>query len=326
MLILGRTVVAALLPMTAALDVVAEAAAEYSRGGAVVPQRTHIETERPAGEVLVMPGYLPGLGAVGVKIWSRFEEDGTPGSFVTSAVLYYQDPALGVEALLDASYLTEVRTGALTGLACRYLARPDARRLGLIGSGVQAHTQLAGVLAATPVAEVRVWDVSPERLGQFVDQARAAHPAARIDAAKDAEHAVAGADIVSTATSATTPVFDDAWIGRGVLVCGIGSHTPDAAEIDPRTVARAARIVVDTRAGALSGSGDISGPIAAGLVSADSVVELGELVLGRAAGRGSPDEIAVFKSVGFAALDVVAAHAVVRAAVGRSAGQEILLR
>lgn len=326
MLVLSRADVVALLPMTTALDVVARATADYSRGGAVVPQRMHIETESPAGEVLVMPGYLPGLGAVGVKIWSRFEEAAQPGGFATSAVLYYQDPASGIEAFLDASYLTEVRTGAMTGVACRHLARPGAYRLGLIGTGVQARSQLTGVLAATTVEQVRVWDVSPERLGRFLDEARATHPATCIYAATDAEDAVTGADIVATATTATFPVFDDAWISRGALVCGIGSHTPDAAEIDPRTVARAARIVVDTRAGALSGAADISGPIARGLILVEAVAELGELVLGRAPGRGAPDEIAVFKSVGFAALDVVAAHAVVRAALGQSVGHEIQIR
>jgi ornithine cyclodeaminase len=249
-------------------------------------------------------------------------------------VVYFQDPRTGLQALLEGSYLTDVRTGALTGVACQILADPETHRLGLIGAGRQAGTQLDAVLATLPVQAVRVWSRRPAALVEFVTAATRRHSGVRIEAATNAEAAVSDAQVVVCATTSGEPVFEDRWLADGALVCGIGSRTPEAAELDPRTVERAEMVVVDSRRGALAGAGDLHGPIAAGTLAAERVVELGDLILGRVPGRvpgraadGGPGArgITVFKSVGFAALDVAAARLVVERALAEGIGLEVEL-
>lgn len=325
MLILTRSEVAALLPMEQALIAVREALAAYSSGAADVPLRAHLAATQPAGDMLVMPAYLSAAPAFGVKIWTQFASSGV-GAGAPRAVVYYQDPATDVEALLEGSYLTAVRTGALTGVACQYMAEPAARVLAVIGAGAQAATQIDAVLTVMPIHAVRVWSRDAARRARFVAEAGRRHPGVEIGAATSAEVAVRDADIVVCATTSSSPVIDDAWVANGALVCGIGSHTPDAAEIDPRTVARAALVVVDSRRGALAEAGDLRVPMASGSLAEERIVELGELVLGRVAHRAGARRLAVFKSVGFAALDVAAARLVVQAALAARIGTEVQLR
>lgn len=326
MLILSRSDVAALLSIETARQVVRQAVAEYSSGRTIVPERVRLVTKGPVGEILIMPGYVPALDAIGVKVWSQFRREPNPRLSSSSAVLLFRDPVTGLEAFMDAGWLTDIRTGATTAVACEYLAVPAARRLAVIGAGTQARSQLDAVLAAMPVEEAMVWAPTADRLERFVADAGDRHPTVQIRRAKSAQESVIGADIIVAATTSSRPVVDDEWVKPGSLVCGIGSHTPDSTEIDPRTVMRAQRVVVDTRAGALWGSGDIGGPVSAGDVSEESVVELGELVLGSARGRESSDEIAIFKSVGFAALDITAARFIVSEAISRGIGLDVALR
>lgn len=318
LLILTRSDVARLLPMAVAMEIVRTAAEEYSAGRGIVPPRPHIVTADPGGEMLFMPGYMPAMQAIGVKVWSRFDFDATKGP-TTSALIVYRDLKRGIEVVMDAGHVTDVRTGALSALACEYLAPPSAARGAIIGAGIQARTQLEALVTATQVAEIRVWSRTTERAAEFVASASARHPDRAIRLAGSASAAVEGADIVLAATTSAVPVLDDSWVKPEALVGGIGSHTRATAEIDPRTVARAEVIVVDSRAAALSGAADIAQPIADGLIAADSVLELGEVVT-RGVAR-SYEAPAVFKSVGFAALDVAAAKAVTDAAIDASLGQ-----
>lgn len=306
--------------MAAAIEIVRTAASEYSAGRGIVPPRPHIVTTGPAGEMLFMPGYMPGLQAIGIKVWSRFEFDGASGP-TTSALIVYRDLERAIEVVMDAGYVTDMRTGALSALACEYLAPRSADRGAIIGAGIQARTQLEALVTATEVTEILIWSRTSDRAAEFVAAASVSHPGREIRLADSAAAAIDGADIVLAATTAATPVVDDRWVKPEALVCGIGSHTRTAAEIDPRTVARAELIVVDSRQAALTGAADIAQPIADGLIDAESVVELGEV-----AARGvtrSYAAPAVFKSVGFAALDVAAAKAVTDAAIDASIGQWI---
>lgn len=318
LLILTRGDVERLLPMAMAIEIVRTAANEYSAGRGIVPPRPHIVTAAPAGEMLFMPGYMPQMQAIGVKVWSRFEFDGSSGP-TTSALIVYRDLERGIEVVMDAGYVTDMRTGAMSALACEYLAPRSAARGAIIGAGIQARTQLEALVTATGVAEIFVWSRTPDRAAEFVASASARYPDHDIRLAASAAAAIEGADIVLAATTAATPVVDDRWVKPEALVCGIGSHTRATAEIDPRTVARAEVILVDSREAVLSGAADIAQPIADGLIDAESIVELGE-VAARGVMRGYRAP-AVFKSVGFAALDVAAAKAVTDAAVEASIGQ-----
>jgi len=322
LLILTRVQVAALLPMSAALEVVRQAAAEYSRGAALIPLRTSMETHQPEGEMLVMPGYLPGPGAIGVKIYSCFP--GPDGLSEGTALMVFRDLRDGLEVIMDAGWLTDMRTGAMTGVACQLLAPPDARRLALIGTGTQARTQLDGVAATTQIEAVEVWSRGDGGRASFVAAARERHPGLVIHGAASAKEAIRDADIVVTATTAAAPVFEDEWLKPGAVVCGIGSHSPETSEIDPRTVGRASLVVVDTRRGVITGAGDVAVPVKRGLIREGDIVELGELVMGATPG-GNGNGPRVFKSVGFAALDVLAAKTVSDAAIARGIGRRVTL-
>ncbi len=319
LLVLSRDEVAALLPMQRAIDVVRAALAEYSTGHADVPLRTPVHTDEPAGEMLFMPAHLPRLGAIGLKVWSRFATDAA-----ATAIVLYRDLRSGRTALLEGGYLTDARTGAMSAVAAELLASPGARRLAVIGAGLQARTQIEAIVTATGIRDVRVWCRTEATRVAFA--ARAAETLhVDVTPASSAAEAVRGADIVATATTSSTPVVADGWLEPDALVCGIGSHTPDASEIERRTVARARTVVVDSRRGVLAGAGDVIEPVRAGQLREEDVVELGELVAGIRP-VVAPPGIAVFKSVGFAALDLAAAKAVVDSALEQGAGSEVALR
>lgn len=325
MLVLSRADVESVFSTERALEAVRVAAAAYVEGRADVPVRTQLLTSDPAGEVLVMPGAILDPPSVGVKMWSRFPVPGDPATYRASAVLLVTHTQSGHEALMDASLLTDVRTGAMTGVASEYLAPSDARTLAVIGAGTQARTQVDAVAATTGVERVVVAGRSADRVAAFVAETQRRHPELQVEPAASAEAAVRRAEIVVAATTATRPVVFREWLERGVLVCGVGSHAPADAELDPAIVADADAVVVDTWVGSVAGAGDIGAPLRDGLIAEAEISELGELVLGRKPGRRSDDEIAVFKSVGFASLDLTAAGMVLDAALENGAGIDVPL-
>ncbi|MCU1482833.1 MAG: ornithine cyclodeaminase family protein [Subtercola sp.] len=264
------------------------------------------------GELLVMPEVVD-QSVFGVKTWHSFEHpvaesgarsgagSGTrsgAGSASTLAqtgsLIYLIDGESGEQAILDGSQITDWRTGALSGLAAALYAPENSRRLAVIGSGRQARSQALALVHAVPTLEwVSVWSRSPKRREEFAAQltrdfagafAAGSRPVAvTVTAANSAPKAVIGADIVVAATTSTRPVVVNAWLAAPVLVCGVGSHTIAAAEIDPRAVARADTVVVDTLAGAADTSGDIALAIARHGLDRARVVELGA-VLGAVGG------------------------------------------
>jgi ornithine cyclodeaminase/alanine dehydrogenase-like protein (mu-crystallin family) len=187
---------------------------------------------------------------------------------------------------LDGRLITEMRTAAVSAVATKALARPDARVLALLGSGVQARSHLDAIRRVRDLAEIRVW--SPH--ARPIDGARLC---------ACAEECVRGADIVVTATSSTTPVLRGEWISPGAHINAIGACRPDWRELDD-AVMRRATLYVDSREGALRESGDVI------LSKAPIAAELGEVVAGRT-GRRSPAEITLFKSLGMAVEDIAAA-------------------
>lgn len=195
--------------------------------------------------------------------------------------------------------------------------------LGLVGTGAQARAHVAAIADVLPIDEVRVWSRTRARVQAFVDNVSL--PTGRVVAADAAEAAVRGADVVVAATTASAPVVSSSWITGGTLVCGVGSHTPDDAEIDPAIVGRASVIGVDTWQGGVDGAGDIGAPLGDGLIAKDVVHQLGDFVSGASEGRRSADDITVFKSVGFAAVDLVVATMVLERARELGVGREVVL-
>jgi ornithine cyclodeaminase len=229
-------------------------------------------------------------------------------------------------ALLEGGSLTALRTGAASGAATDILARSDSRTLALFGSGAQARTQLEAVCAVRPIEQVWVYSLDLDGARRMVEELGGQGPIPRdIRLASSAGEAAERADIVCTATTSASPVFPDGAIRDGTHINAIGSYTPAMQEIDPQTVQRAL-LVVDSREAALAETGDLILPIRAGLFTSDHVhAELGEVLSGKAPGRIDAGQITLFKSVGLAVQDAVAAGRALARAVELGLGQTVEL-
>ena len=298
--ILSADEITRLLPITDAIDVVADAFAAISRNDGLYPRRLHMPIR--GGDALVMPGY-DGRGRLGTKIVTVCRRPSAQSGTRATYLLLDADSA---EPLLvcDGTALTTLRTGAATGLATRRLARKDANTLALFGVGRQASSQLAGVLAVRPIEEIQVVARDHSRAEAFVSDVRLRFPQLRVRIT-DPTSAVLGARVIVTATTSTTPVFDGSTVTPGTHINAIGSFRPDMRELDDVLLKRA-RLVVDQKDAAFAEAGEFVDALAQGLLNANDIVELGDLT------ESSPRddaEITVFKSVGHAALDLVTAGA-----------------
>jgi ornithine cyclodeaminase len=313
--ILSAADVRACVDMPLAIHAMRGAFEALSGGLATVPLRLALETEH--GVTLFMPAHLKTSGSAGAKVVSVNAGNAARALPVIHASVLVLEAETGrLRALMDGTWLTALRTGAVGGLAADLLARPDSRVVALFGAGVQARTQLEAVRCVRPIEEVRI--VSSGGASAEALAAELEGVAAR--AVDDPARAIAGADIVIAATSSARPVFDGSAVEPGTHVTGVGSFTTEMREVDTALVTRA-RVIVDQREAVLAEAGDIAGPIADGAVD-ESVIaaEIGEVVAGSASGRTSPDEITFFKSVGNAVQDVAVAALVLERAEAEGRG------
>jgi len=272
-----------------------------------------------------MPAFVPSPASLGAKLVTVFGENHKKRLPSHMATILLLDPETGaLQAILDGRYITEARTAAVSAVSTRFLAKPDASTLAIIGSGVQARSHLEAYQHVRQLKEVRLWSPSARSRSSFVDD-MSPRVNVPIIAADTAEAAVRGADLIVLVTSSPTPVIDDAWVGDGAHVVCVGACRPTQQEMDPPLVKRG-RLYVDSSAAAVVEAGDVVMNIAAGLFDASHIRgEIGELVLGRIEGRSSSTDITIFKSLGMAVEDVVAADLVFRRAAESGAGTELLL-
>lgn len=313
--ILSAADVRSAVDMPTAIACVREAFASLSRGEADVPVRVALPIE--GGVSLFMPGALPAAGQAAAKVVSVAPDNPARGLPAIHALVLVLDPVTGrTRAVMDGTWLTALRTGAAGGVAADLLARPDARVLTVFGSGVQARTQVEAARCVRAIEEVRI--VSLSRPSAEVFAAELADVNAEVFT--DPGAALAGADIVVTATDSATPVFDGSLVEEGTHVTGVGSYTLEMREVDT-TLVRRARVFVDQVAAAMAEAGDIVGPIEDGDVGPDVIVgEIGEVVAGTLPGRTGPSDITFFKSVGNAVQDVAVAGRVCAVAEARGLG------
>lgn len=321
MLALTRDDVRRLVPMPDAIALMKTAFAELSAGRTTSPLRTVIHVERPEGDSLYMPAFVPAMQALGLKIVSVFPGNRERGLPTINALVCLVDATTGQPmAIMDGTYLTALRTGAVSGAATDLLARHDSRVLVAIGAGVQGATQIAAVCAVRPIMRIVAVDVSAPALDRFREAIARDWPdlVDRLETTTDAA-AAADADVICTATTARGPVFDDALIRPGTHINAVGAYTPEMQELPAATVARAT-VVVDAVDAVLAEAGDLIIPLREGTIQRDHIGrELGQVAVGEAPGRVSRDEITLFKSVGNAIQDV----AVARRAVDRAAAQGV---
>lgn len=326
MLALTRNQVRALVSMPDAIALMKQAFGELSAGRTVSPLRTVIPLPDREADALFMPAFVPAMDALGLKSVNVFRNNPARGLPAIHALVMLVDTETGQPAaIMDGSYLTALRTGAVSGAAADLLAREDSRTLTVIGAGAQGVTQIAAICAVRPIERVIAVDISEVALERLRDGIRQDWPELidRIEVSNDAAYAVRQADIVCTATTSRKPVFADADLKPGTHISGVGAYTPHMQEIPAKTVVRAT-VVVDAIDAALEEGGDLIIPLQRGLATREHFSrELGMLVNEEVAGRTSRDEITFFKSVGNAVQDVVVAKRAVERARTTGMGIDI---
>lgn len=260
----------------------------------------------------LMPGASSDCGLVGVKVITSVPSNAERGlPFIQGVVLVFDVEDGRPLAAMDGAEITAIRTAAASGLATRELARTEARTLGIFGTGVQAASHLDAMCAVRNLAEVLVWSRRAEAAERFCEEQAARHPDLTLRAAPPEQ--AAACDVVCTVTSATEPVLHGEWLQPGAHLNLVGTHTPDAREVDGHAVARS-RVYVDALASAEREAGDLLLAQTEGAVQELALGEIGQVLLGEVPGRGSAEEITLYKSVGLVPQDLFAAAAILEAA------------
>jgi alanine dehydrogenase len=325
-LVLTRADLERVLSPRDVVEAMAGAFRRYADGRCVVPPRG----ATPVGDdgiLLTMPaafsdGAERGLGAKQVSVFPANRTRGHPTLYASYILM---DGSTGQPlALLEGTFLTGIRTAATSALAARLLARSDARRVVCFGAGVQARFQLLCLAALRPLERVVVLGRTPARTQAFVET-MAETLRIPVELGDDPSRAVREAQLIICATTSTTPVVIGADLQPGAHIDAVGAFRPTDRELDDDAIRRA-RVVVDTYAGALSEAGDLVISLRERVIDETHVVaELAELVTGRRLGRTSPDDITVFKSVGFALEDLAAAQLAYQRACAQGIGKEVNL-
>ena len=305
--ILSESDVRRCIDMRDAIEAQAQAFALLADKRTVEGLRSFVTSESPPAVTIFNPSYLKDGHGFGIKVVSDFlrNDDVTIPRMSALVVLFCGMTGLP-RTVMEGGLLTDLRTGAGTALAARHLARADSASLVLFGAGRVARNQLVALAGMLPLERVRVVTRSAARAEAFVHWARDAGGGIPPDVARmsDADAAVAQADIVVCATTASQPVLRGAALRPGTFVAAVGANRADAREVDSETIARAAKRVIDSRADCLAHAGDLQAPIAEGVLRADEVAEIAEVVAGRRRGRDNPDEITYYKSIGVPVQDV----------------------
>jgi ornithine cyclodeaminase/alanine dehydrogenase-like protein (mu-crystallin family) len=303
-----------LLAMSDAIRLVEEALEDRAEGRAVDVPR--VRTRVPEGTLHVLQAAARELNRIGYK---AYYSSATGTRFHVHLYNMAEGP---LDAILEASHLGMVRTGAASGVATRYLAREDASIVAMIGAGKQAIGQLEAVCEVRKIRQVRVWSRKPETARRFCDALRV-RLGVDMTPVESAAAAVRDAHIVNVITKAASPVLFGEWLEHGQHVNAAGSNSLIRRELDAAAVRRADYIVVDSRAVARNESGDLLPLAETGVLDWDSLTELGEVITGRAPRRTSPEQITLYESHGMGIQDLYVAHMLVELARSRGVGTDL---
>jgi alanine dehydrogenase len=309
------------LDINLALVAAEEAFRAYGEGRVNMPPKSYLTLAK--GDFRAMYGeiFLPGDHICGLKWVNVHPGNPARGLLTVMAKILLNDPETGLEfADLDGTHITNFRTGAAGGVAARFLSRAEASRMGLIGAGVQARTQVAAILEVRPIQEIVVYNRHLTHSQAFAEEVAGAY-GVKVRATADPAEAVRGQDIVVTTTPSTAPVVFRDWVSPGTHINAIGADAAGKQELDP-AILTVAKVVVDDWAQA-SHSGEINVPLALGEITPERIYgSLGEVVAGKKPGRASPEEITVFDSTGLIIQDLALGLAVYKRAKERGLGEE----
>ncbi|HZD74566.1 MAG TPA: ornithine cyclodeaminase family protein [Actinomycetota bacterium] len=306
MLVIDAAAVRELFPMPAAIEQMREALERYSAATIVQPLRTVVRPQGAAGLMAAMPAWAGPDRGFGIKTVTIHPGNPARGLDTHQGTVTMFDRETGVPtAVLDAAAITEIRTGAVSAVATRALASPEARDLAIVGAGAQARSHLVAMASVRRLQRIRVWSRTHGHAKALAEWAgdRFGPP---VEVRESVAETLQGASLVCTAVASVEPVVTAGMLAPGAHVNAVGACLPTVRELSTEVVA-GATVFVDSRQSALAEAGDLVIPIRAGDLGEDHVVaEVGEVLLGRHAGRTAPTEITLFKSLGLAIEDVMA--------------------
>ena len=324
--ILSESDCRAVLDMAMAIDIQGEAFTLLAAGRSVEGLRSTATSETPPGVAIFNPCFLREGKGYGIKVISDFYDNDKRGVVRMSGLVCLFDGETGhPQTVLEAGYLTDLRTGAGTGLAARYLARKDSRVLTIIGAGRVARNQLEALAELFDLEAVLLSTRSAARANEFIERMSKAGGRIPKDIrlVEDREAAVRQSDIVVAATTSEKPVVNGAWLKPGTFVASVGAYDASMREVDSETIKRASNLVIDSRADCLHDAGDFMIPVSEGIIRLDQVAEIAELVSGARQPRQSADQITYYKSIGVPIQDLITAQHMARLAAQRGIGTEI---
>ncbi len=324
MLVLSREDILKVLKMDALIEVMEDGFRELAEGDVEMPLRPMLSSREPLGTTHVMPAIMRKSRALGLKVVAHYIANPSKyGVPVINGTIVYNDFNTGrVLSVMDGTYLTAMRTAAVSGVATRYLSRKDSKVVGLLGSGVQAETHLEAMSKVRDITSARVYSPTPSHRDAYARKV-SAKLGIDVRAVDSGREAVAGSDIVVTATPARAPIVLGDWLSEGIHVNAIGSGTPELREVDEVVLSKS-KIVADDIDAAVAETGDFITPMREGKFRREDIYAcLGDLVIGSKPGRTSDKEITLFKSVGLAIEDVAAAKFIYENARAQSVGTEV---
>jgi len=323
-IILSQQEVRSCLPMSDAIKAVTDAYKAFALGQVEMPQVQHLDVAKYRGEVDIKSGAAENFGLIGTKIASGYYDNpklGLPPGF---AVIILLDLKTSMPlAIMDGSYVTAVRTGAAGAVAASVLARKDAKRVGVIGSGTQGRMQVLALNEIFPLEQVKVFNINKVNSEKYAVE-MSERLGIDVQAVNTAQNAVSNVDIVITAVPSKKAMVMDEWIEDGMHINAFGADGPGKQELDPKIMKRA-KIVVDSLKQCRV-IGETQHALAQGLIQESDIhAEIGEILLGNKVGRETEEEITLFDSTGLAVQDIAAANVVYQLAKQKEMGQRVKL-
>lgn len=300
--------------MPLALNAVEEALREHALGRAVNIPRERTRVQK--GALHILQGAVDRLEVIGFKAYTSTREG---NRFL---VHLYHATSGRLEAIIEANFMGMLRTGAASGIASRYLSRPEASVVGLFGAGWQARGQLAALCEVRPIRQAKVFARNRQHLEAFC-QEQSRQLDIEVLPAQDPEHVVRNSDIVTTVTTAATPLFNSEWLAPGCHINAVGSNALIRSEIDEKTIRRCDPVVVDAKDVAARECGDLLPLLEKGRIRWSQIQELGDIIIGRQPGRTRPTQISLFESHGMAIQDLTLAAYVLQQAKKQGMGMNL---
>lgn len=325
MLILTETQVQALIDVDELITALERAHIQYSTGKTVMPVRLVVPLPQIDGRITAMPGFLNEDRALGMKVVTYFQNNPKQNlPSILATIMLFSTETGKMIAVMDGGYITAIRTACASAMATKVLSNPTASVLGVLGAGVQARTHIRALCRVRKLQTIKIYSPSGSSATK-VKQELETETGITIAVSKSVEETVRGCDLIVTATTAKEPIVSARWLQPGAHINAIGSHRPDARELDGATLA-CSKVFVDSREAILAECGDVLLALEEKSVMPDHVqTEIGEVLAGTKPGRSKPDEVTLYKSVGIAIQDVATADLVFHKALEQNLGTNVAL-